>query len=864
VRFVALGSCLLAVFVGGCPGDDAMPADSGVMGDVAVDGGVDAGYVLFPIDPPAPPAAPSLPIFTPCPEGFAPTVLEHGIDACEPLPSDDGATCPPGQARFVGESGCQPIGAACPAGPFAADSPSPALYVDPSAAPSGDGSRASPFRTAAEAFAAATAGTTVMLSRGDHPPLGLVPSGVTVRGACVAETRIVCPGSGGGVDIDGEVTVRDVTVTGCQSGVYIRPDSAASYHLESIVFSDTHGIALNIFSGDGTGRSLVFRDGVREADADGTGWGLGANLGPRFTATRVTIESMVEHGVLVSGEGTDVTLEDLLIRDMASAGMGRAKGGCATVNFSASLTLRRALLDGCKRTGASASSATLVLEDVVARRIGVQESDGAFGMALLAREGATVTARRVRLEDADVGGAWAIDEGTVVRLDDIVVRGSDGQPDMRTSALGVESSGGSTITGARVAVWDVDGYGLFVQSPMTSLVLEDVLVRDLRGTTSEAQAGQGGAAFDHGALTLTRAHIENVHISGVSAIKDAVASLTDILVTNVKTQSGTDVGGCGVCTLAGGALTIERGEVSDVMGSGVGGTPGRGVLPPELLGEGDGSLRLIDVEVRGVRTSMDGSNSGIFVNGTPLDLERVRVTDVDGVGIGAIGEGAPFSIRHADVSDVGPSIEGQFGYGITIEEGASGAIADVRISRARGVGAFLSSGATTIERLAVVDVVPDDSQGVARGINAQSGARVTLTEGIVAGAGDIGIFVTGAGTEIDANGLAVYDTGAVACAACAVVGMGMGAYGAGHIVATDFLVTRSALAGVHLAGGEMDLSEGEVSYSPIGANVSTPGFELTRIQDRVVYRDNETNLDSTELPVPAAPSAPDLMQGGGL
>jgi hypothetical protein len=42
----------------------------------------------------------------------------------------------------------------------------------------------------------------------------------------------------------------------------------------------------------------------------------------------------------------------------------------------------------------------------------------------------------------------------------------------------------------------------------------------------------------------------------------------------------------------------------------------------------------------------------------------------------------------------------------------------------------------------------------------------------------------------------------------------------------------------------------EVSRNPIGANVQSEDFDLGRIQDGVLYRDNVRTLDSTVLPVP--------------
>ena len=53
-------------------------------------------------------------------------------------------------------------------------------------------------------------------------------------------------------------------------------------------------------------------------------------------------------------------------------------------------------------------------------------------------------------------------------------------------------------------------------------------------------------------------------------------------------------------------------------------------------------------------------------------------------------------------------------------------------------------------------------------------------------------------------------------------------------------------------GSEMDLVDGEVSHNLVGANVQTAGFDLQRIQQGVIYRDNERDLDSDALPVPGS------------
>ncbi len=58
------------------------------------------------------------------------------------------------------------------------------------------------------------------------------------------------------------------------------------------------------------------------------------------------------------------------------------------------------------------------------------------------------------------------------------------------------------------------------------------------------------------------------------------------------------------------------------------------------------------------------------------------------------------------------------------------------------------------------------------------------------------------------------------------------------------LVYTTAALTAFATDGEIDLHEGEVSLTGIGANAQTSAFDLERLQDRVLY------LDSTFLPVP--------------
>ncbi len=130
---------------------------------------------------------------------------------------------------------------------------------------------------------------------------------------------------------------------------------------------------------------------------------------------------------------------------------------------------------------------------------------------------------------------------------------------------------------------------------------------------------------------------------------------------------------------------------------------------------------------------------------------------------------------------------------------------------------------------------------------------MTAADLAVEGAGDHGIILFEAGTELSGRQVEVRDTAGAPCdpADCNVFGMGVSVLDDAHASLEDFVVTRSALCGVRLArGGTADLSRGEVSYGVIGANVQTEGFDVERLSMEVSYHHNETNLDAVMLPVP--------------
>jgi hypothetical protein len=73
----------------------------------------------------------------------------------------------------------------------------------------------------------------------------------------------------------------------------------------------------------------------------------------------------------------------------------------------------------------------------------------------------------------------------------------------------------------------------------------------------------------------------------------------------------------------------------------------------------------------------------------------------------------------------------------------------------------------------------------------------------------------------------------------------------GGTLRLTFFESTDALAGILVGeNGEVDLDTGIVRHCAVGASVQVPGYDLSRLGSRVVYRDNGIDLDADPLPVP--------------
>ena len=251
--------------------------------------------------------------------------------------------------------------------------------------------------------------------------------------------------------------------------------------------------------------------------------------------------------------------------------------------------------------------------------------------------------------------------------------------------------------------------------------------------------------------------------------------------------------------------------------------------------------------------------SGLFVFDTArFAVSRSRFERASAGAMLAGEPGTDLVLTDTIVRDVfGTLATEAYGRAVDVEMGASATLSRVLLERANEV-AFLVSGpgtTGTFEHLTVRDIGPDPAGFAGRALQVQLGAVVTGGPMRSTRQREIALIAASAGTMLSLTDLLVEDTLPRACieTTCAGfgAGIGIGTYAAARVDVARFVIRDGALAGAQVArDGELDLHDGEVSGNPVGANVQVPGYDISRLSDRVLYRDNDRNLDATELPVP--------------
>ncbi|MBW2462647.1 MAG: right-handed parallel beta-helix repeat-containing protein [Deltaproteobacteria bacterium] len=557
MRTVLHVAVVFLLVVMGC-GDDGMMSSS--------DGAVDAPDAAMGV---APPALPVLTIDGMCPENWTEVTDAMGLSTCEPWPATADTSCPDGEAWFVGGTGCLPIGTPCPVGDFAEDLPtgSPTLYVLAGAV-GGDGTRTAPYGTIDDAMASSSPGTVIALAKGSYDaPVQLSP-GVTLHGACAAETII---SSSTPSDLAGVITIMgaDAQVRNLTIGPSRRPGvwvegAGRGLHLRGVEVRGTENVGIVVFTG-----ALLTAEGLRVAGTDPRsdlrfGRGLIVQAGASATLSRAIFEGNHDVAVSASQPGTTLALTDVAVRDTLGRRSEGDRGWGFSVSLGASATVTRTIFERNRDLGVGAfdPDTTVEITDAVVRDTRPRESDGAGGGGILVELGASAVITRLVVEDNRQSGILVDQLGSTLALTDAVVRGTLSRENDGRFGRGLSLQFGASAMVARAVFEANRDIGVFANNEGTTLALTDVIVRDTLTRESDGEFGRGVSVQVGASVTVTRAIVERSRDVGVLADgPGATAILVDTVVRDTLSQEIDGRFGMGVGAYANAVVRLERFDI---------------------------------------------------------------------------------------------------------------------------------------------------------------------------------------------------------------------------------------------------------------------------------------------------------------
>lgn len=583
-------------------------------------------------------------------------------------------TCPANFTRSADGWSCDPIlptvtctgatraalgGTSCaPIGDCnAAFPPATATYfVDATATPD-----ATHFTTIAAALSAAPAGATVAIAPGTYRESVTVPRAVKLIGRCAAQVTLI---------------------------------GSPAVFVEAINGVEIEGVTLR--------DSLI---------------GLRVERAAKVALRHAVLEHNERSSVQLLDPGTDVTLEDVVVRDTIADTTTASFGQGIAASFGAALTLRDVELRNNFETGLflDRDDTRATLLRVVVTDTRPRASTGRLGWGIGAQRGASLTATEVFVARNSTSGIAIIGATSTGTLRDVLVRetrvGLDngGGP----QALGVSFSAGATGTWFGGASENAPGMLVHVADAMTSVTVEDVTVRqgaEMGGAVS------GGITVEAGArATVRRVAVRNAASTGVRALD------SELVAERV-----------GIYDTAGGGL-LSAASVVEATQVFISGHEDVGARVQE-----QGTLSLSKCVVEHGRGDLA---FGLAAEDGVLIVDACAVSDASTAGVYAT-VAAVADLTNSTIDGVKLDADGEFGQGVVAQRGATITLRDVTITGAHSAG-LQSADANSLvssERVLVRGTLPNGAGTRGRGANANFLGSLRATSTLFLDNQQVGVF----------------------------------------------------------------------------------------------------------------------------
>ena len=637
-----------------------------------------------------------------CPAGTIPKFDEGcvpvGIQGCAEVFMEDDGLCHPTMEKCpagtfaVPQQGCLPIDGpeGCGSGTWGNLQEEPGvetIWVDPSVVASGDGSKANPVKTIAEALGVVPAGGRIALGTGVYDEPIHIEKAVTIEGRCPSMVRVQGTGTVATyayvVWVDGtdDVALRGLEIGGAGFGVLAT--YATGLKIEGVHVRSATNVGLEL-EGSTTEVSIAksWVDGTLPgSDPLLVGMGVVVGRGARATLTKSAIVANHAYGVLAAYTGTEVTLTDSLVEH----------------------TLPR-------------------------------QSDGRFGRGATAENGAKLTLIDTALVKNHEQGVVAIQDATKLTMTNSLVEDTLPSEANAEFGEGVVVAAGAELTLLGTAILGNHFAGVSVQETEAEVTITGNLIE---GTLCQQSDGTGGVGVGvlEAKLTLGESAIVANQINGL----DVIGTRSKVTATGALIEGQ---GGVGIRVYFGATLTLDRSAVVENRGQGISashahtnmtatGSLVAGTLPMADAGLGDGV------------TVIEGAHATLEANAIVVNRDGGLGVQNEGTEVTATG--------NLIAGTLPAESDSWYGRGVDVNRGAMLVLDANAIVENHDVGLFVGSDGTilTAMRNLIEGTLPNDSnKRSGRGVSIEFHARATLEANAIVANHDVGLVVLGGGFVI--------------------------------------------------------------------------------------------------------------------
>jgi hypothetical protein len=439
-----------------------------------------------------------------------------------------------------------------------------------------------------------------------------------------------------------------------------------------------------------------------------------------------------------------------------------------------------------------------------------------------------------------LGGWGTVIDGGALEARRVVVRAP--QPSAEGSGLGMIVTAGGSARLSDVVIEDAHDAGIFIDASASIEGHRVVVQRILPDATGHF--GGGISASDDASLVLSESQVTGVHAFGIM-VHGADATLDRVVVEQVSAPPSEPVSkGIDLNSATASLTHIVLGNID-----GVG-----------LFVAGAAVVSASDLLVRDVRVLADFA-SGIFLEGE-LELDRAMLLDTAYVGVyvraGRLSARDLVVHRVAWAPDAGSALASTLG---AVSSVTRFSFTDLSV---RGAGAVGEGSQITLEsgEIRRVSVGPDGEIG--RAVEASEGGQAVLRSVIIDDVVETALMAIGLtevgtlafSTRMALNDVRISHIRERPCASttCATAAGGTGVaslYGA-TVIAEQLVVNGAPLCGVQVVDrSQLDVQGSTLEGCAIGACVAIEGYELARIVSTTRFVDNERNLETAAVYVPA-------------